>query len=339
MKRIAINIQNQSIFSRATKQLFDSAEVVSKCSGNKDNFMGQLTKASQRTDEPIFFQTVWRAATRFSASKKDWMLAIKDFISYDIHKVGVEDLMQKTDVRFLAEARVAIKLSTMSGLITSVTLAYEDPAKKTFDLMVTLQNRNIRIQIPRDVKSGNNLYDVRGNKVGEIPVLKNSKESYIIINKGYTINQINADRFTMISQSSALKPTETYYGNYLELKYSVERILNNQALDDVSKHYHIQDCILNYIITTKDSTSLKFSLFTLHIVDESNDQINKSFSETIEEVIKADSLESTDNAKQLFGSTLAAYSNNVQNLADTLSANKTFWNSIGMGDIIKYVIQ
>ena len=335
MKQATLAVKEKTV-QRCSEHLYEYGKVLAT-SYTPKNFMTNLALSMHRSKELILTQSMWRASTGFSTTKKDWMTAMQETNSYDLSKVKVENPLQKTDVRYLTEARVAANLSKASETILGVTLAYEHPNKKTFDLLVTLGNKSLKVTVERDIKSGNNLYAVRGNKVGEIPIVKTTNEPYGIMNDGYNIKDVFDGRLKMLERDSSIRPPESYYKDFLELRNTLNILKSAIDIDDINKHYLAQEAIFKFIINTGDKTALKFSLFVLDVVEDKSPS-NIPFYQAMEKILKEDSFSTTENVQELLGNTAKAYSSTVQDLTDILHANKAFWTSLGMENIIKYVI-
>ena len=170
-----------------------------------DSFLRSSATWIATTKEPIVATATYKAiAPHWSMPKFAWFKALNDVaLSYNFDNVHLMDGQEKTDFRFVPEARVAAKAKNISKMIVGVLMGNEKPTEAAFNLILELNFRSFSLQIPRDVKIGNNLFTSFTNKVGEINLVKDTTESYTIVNKPLSLKRLNEDRYGWIMERAS----------------------------------------------------------------------------------------------------------------------------------------
>ena len=338
MKRLKIpHFKEPLIQDRIVADLYNFTNTLHKHGKmrNDTDFVAVGVQSLAKAYESIHLQTVIKNVhPRLSAPKKVWVDNVAEyFTDLDLSKVYVEDINQKTDVRFLSELRIASKLSNFSESIKGVTLLYEPHGKeKGFDILIHFENSVRKFTIMRDIKSGNiNLSDLHKKKyASEIPIVKHTGEPYYIINEISSLPTINKAYVKYIKKNEdTIGQHEHYRSHYHSLNYRVNMIDNSDA-DDITKFQQLQEAFLNYTVKTEDKTPLRFSMYVLNIVDETQIVVPKEFSLGVKGLLEETYLLTFENTRKLVGNSMGVYSKHVNSYDEIMKSSEAYLNSIGV---------
>jgi len=326
MQRLTNHTQ-ELIKSNFTKPIVDKTDLLEKS-------VDYMTNPA--LGENITKQTLTKGLfPRISYTKGTMETALNN-VAKKSSKVKIENLKEKTDIRWVCEKTTADRFAETSELIQEIQMNSEKPNKETMtaiiskaqtgqttaDTTVKFNINNVSTEVFRDIKSGNNAKDPFSGVLAEIPNTTQGNP-YSIINEPISFNEIQAKRSIIID--SLAKYNEEFQN--LQDKFKTAKDL---SISDFDKNRIIQEILFQYV--SKHERLLKASFYYNYSVKETT-TINEIFYDKLKPHINNTIFDNKKNYNQFMKIAIKIYCDTIHDISQNIQKGKAFWMGTGFEEI------
>jgi hypothetical protein len=325
-------LHNAKNTERLSLQVQSLCEIIG--TNNKANF---ISNCNRFANLPVIGENSTTQAllkgtySRWSEKKSEIFNIMKSTIS---HKVDIADLSERTDMRFMFEAKTASRFSNTSESIRKVTMQNEKPSLATIgnnknpDICLTL-NHNGSVLL--DIKAGNNLDNVFRNLLAEINYTTDNRLYTVTNSKSISLKDIQQRRLAYIQNFADREKSEELKFQYSDIIHNIEAIIKTTD-SDLIKNILIQEEIFRSL-SNKVLINHKPSFYYGHVVNENSLLLNVAFHKRLAEQMNNDMFSSKDKFTKFMSIAIKIYSEEVQNIIPNIERNKDFWQGTGFENI------
>lgn len=301
---------------------------------NKTNLLDKTVSICLEPGEHIVNQSLLKGAhSRISYTKKDIIQSLSNNNKPISSKIIVENLNEKSDVRFIHEVLITNGYSETSDTIKEIQLNSEMPTNtanilskiqtgnKHADTKIMYQINNQQTSMFRDIKTGTNMNNITKGVLGEIPYMEDGKV-YTILNEPLTLKRINEQRLIILKDYKFKEITE----NEMQLKSHIATINSLEFLLQQSEIIHnnaVQEQLYAIMALEK---KLNFSVYYAIIVKEA--RYNPDFFTKLSPYITSDIFNNKKTFNIFMAKAVIIYHNTVMPIIGNIEKTKgTEWEA------------